>query len=111
MKTIDREGFPMAMTPKSTWNLNYGWKYVQDYCTKSKSSRHDVYKNGHTIVRRTFYKKEISSPLVFHSKGAHCLQTKLVTLVEELRRRFRNVDVWHNEGENVNIMKKFVVDD
>ena len=51
--------------------------------------------NGANTIRHTFYDKDVASPLVFHSRGAHTWRSKLVTLAEEIRRRLKNMDRAH----------------
>ena len=54
-----------------------------------------------------YYEKEVTSPLVFHAKGAHTWRSKIVTLGEEVRRRLRNTDTGHSKEEVLGILKKF----
>ena len=42
---------------------------------------------GQTVIRHTFYEKEVTSPIVFHARGAHTWRSKLVTLLEEVNRK------------------------
>ena len=64
-------------------------------------------KEGFAVIRHTYYEKEVTSPLVFHSKGAHPWRSKLVTLGEEVRRRMRNADRRHTKEEILMILEKF----
>lgn len=41
------------------------------------------------MIRHTIYEKEISAPLLFHTKASHSWRTKIVVLSEELRKRIR----------------------
>ena len=65
-------------------------------------------KEGHCRVRHTFYQKLSTSPLVFNSKGAHTWQSKIVTLAEELKRRFLNMDSYHTTDERLVVVTDFL---
>ena len=49
------------------------------------------------IVRHTFYEKETSSPLVFHSGSAYGIKSKITTVAEELGIRLCSMDLYHTE--------------
>merc|ERR1711867_429748 len=52
----------------------------------------EVTEEDFCIVRHSFYQKPTTSPLVFHSGGAHAWRIKIVTLAEEMRRRLLHMD-------------------
>ena len=64
--------------------------------------------DGVCQIRHTFFEKEISAPLVFHSRASHSWRMKIVVLSEEMRRRMRNMDSNHNQEEKLSIIKKFL---
>ena len=59
-------------------------------------------------VRHTFYEKPMASPLVFHSRLAYNWKAKVVTLSEEVKRRLMNMDLYHTEGERVEVLATFL---
>ena len=63
---------------------------------------------GAARIRYTFFEKEISAPTVFHSKAAFSWRSKLVTLSEELRHRYRNTDRFHSDHEVESIVTKLL---
>ena len=63
---------------------------------------------GRSRVRHSFYQKPSTSPLVFHAGGAHTWRSKIITLAEEMRRRFLNTDWYHPEPEVDIIIKDFL---
>ena len=63
--------------------------------------------DGNILIRHTFYEKEVTSPLVFHAKGAYTWRSKLVTLAEEVTRRLRNMDRVHERTEILEVLKRF----
>ena len=58
-------------------------------------------------IRQSFSEKEVTLPLVFHSKERHTLRLKLVTLSEEVRRRLRNKERDHTKPQVEEILVKF----
>ena len=58
-------------------------------------------------IRHMFYETEVTSPLVFHAKGAHTWKLNLVRLGEEVRRRLQNTDRKHTEAKVLEILTKF----
>ena len=64
---------------------------------------------GAAKVRYTFFEKEVSAPTVFHAKAAYSWRSKIVTLSEELRRRFRNTDRLHSRQEITDIVERFLI--
>ena len=60
------------------------------------------------VIRHSFYQKPSTSPLVFHSGGAHGWRSKLVTLAEELRRRFLHMDAAHLQEERALVIGDFL---
>ena len=62
---------------------------------------------GQTVIRHTFYEKEVTSPIVFHARGAHTWRSKLVTLLEEVNRRLRNMDRKHPRKDVLEVLRKF----
>ena len=65
-------------------------------------------RKGYSVIRHSFYQKEITSPLVFHAQGAHSWRSKLITLAEEMRRRYLHMDQDHTWEEQYPIMKDFL---
>ena len=63
--------------------------------------------DGHPRVRHSFYEKPITSPLVFHGRGACATRQKIVTLAEEIKRRMLNMDPLHSKEERIEIILKF----
>ena len=55
-----------------------------------------------------FEGNSISAPLVFHSQASHTWKTKIVVLSEELRRRFRNMDVFHSWSARKEVVGRFL---
>ena len=62
----------------------------------------------HCRICHSFYEKPITSPLLFHAKGAHGFRTKLVTLTEELRRRLLHMDQHHSHQDILQVAQKFI---
>ena len=50
-----------------------------------------------TVIHHITFKNKEATPLVFHIKGAHSWQSKIVTLSEELRRRYSNTNRCYRE--------------
>ena len=44
------------------------------------------------LIHHTFYEKNVSAPPVLHSKAAFSWKNKLVTLTEEMRRRWEEYE-------------------
>ena len=65
-------------------------------------------REGVARIRHTFFEKAVASPTVFHSRAAYNWQAKIVTLSEELRRRYRNTDRLHTREEVVEIVGEFL---
>ena len=63
---------------------------------------------GHCVIRHSFYQKENSSPLVFHTQGAYGFRPKIVTMAEEFRRRLLNMDTGHSEKDKEDVIKDFL---
>ena len=61
-----------------------------------------------SLVRHTFFQKPVTSPLVFHAAGAHNWKSKIITLSEELRRRYLHMDGRHSIGERQEIVRDFL---
>ena len=64
-------------------------------------------KEGHPRIRHSFFEKPITSPLVFHGRGACASRQKIVTLSEEIKRRMLNMDPVHTKEERLQIILKF----
>ena len=65
-------------------------------------------KQGFCKIRHTFYQKPTTSPLVFHASGAHSWRSKLITLAEELRRRFLHMDADHTWEDQRFVLSDFI---
>ena len=65
-------------------------------------------KEGFMKIRHSFFQKPTTSPLVFHSGGAHSWRSKLITLAEELRRRLLNMETFHTWDEQRHVIKDFL---
>ena len=63
---------------------------------------------GGSLVRHTYYEKEITSPLVFHGRGATSSRQKIVVLAEEAKRRMFNQDCFHTESERLDTLVRFI---
>ena len=63
---------------------------------------------GYPRVRHSFYEKPITSPLVFHGRGACASRQKIVTLAEEIKRRMLNMDTEHTKEERLTVIRKFI---
>ena len=62
----------------------------------------------HSIIRHSFYQKPSTSPLVFHAGGAHNWRSKLITLVEELRRRYLHMDGRHSMEDKKEVISDYL---
>ena len=65
-------------------------------------------RGDHKVIRHTFYQKETTSPLVFHSRGAHPWRSKIITLSEELRRRLRHMDRLHSIEDKREVLRDYI---
>ena len=72
-------------------------------CHKTSNGRENV-----SRLRHTYYEKEITTPLVFHSARAQSWRSKLVTLLEEMMRRLLNMDVYHFIEEKEKVLTHFL---
>ena len=64
---------------------------------------------GATRIWYSFYEKPVTAPIVFHSRAAYGWRPKIVTLSEELRRRYRNTDRFHTSQEVDCIVERFLI--
>ena len=62
--------------------------------------------DGHPRIRHSFYEKPITSPLVFHGRGACATRQKIVTLAEEIKRRILNMDPYHTKEERLKVLRE-----
>ena len=65
-------------------------------------------KEDHCTIRHTFFQKSVTLPLVFNAQGAHSWRSKLITLAEEMRRRFLHMDTSHTWEDQVPVLKDFI---
>lgn len=65
-------------------------------------------KEGFCRIRHSFYQKPTTSPLVFHSEGAHSSKSKILTLSEELHRRLLNMDTYHSWDDQKEVIVDFI---
>ena len=80
-----------------------GLKFIKDLSEMNESRKCPMLdiqvwvesKEDHCTIRHTFFQKSVTLPLVFHAQGAHSWRSKLITLAEELRRRFLYMDANH----------------
>ena len=61
-----------------------------------------------SIICHTFFQKPMTSPLVFYAAGVHNLKSKIITLSEELRRRYLHMDRRHSNGDRETVIKDFL---
>ena len=54
-----------------------------------------------TTIRHSFYEKPLTSPLVFHNRGACPTKQKIIILAEETKRRLFNQDRAHQVDERL----------
>ena len=94
-----------------------GLKFTIDSQKKNKDNKcpmldlevwKEVRNEGCAVIRHTFYEKDVTLPLVIHTKGAHTWRSKLVTLGEEVRRRLRNMDAIHSNTQILEILRVFL---
>ena len=62
----------------------------------------------YTVICHTFFQKPVTSPLVFHAAGAHNWKSKIITLAEELRRRYLYMDQGHSNGDREAVIRDFL---
>ena len=62
----------------------------------------------HSIIRHSFYQKPSTSPLVFHAGGGHNWRSKLITLAEELRRRYLHMDDRHSMEDKTEVITDYL---
>ena len=60
-----------------------------------------------TIIRHTYYEKQVTSPLVFHNRGACPTRQKIVVLAEEAKRRLYNQDRQHSPEDRMKDLQHF----
>ena len=61
-----------------------------------------------TPITHSYYEKDVTNPLVFHSRGAYPWRSKIVILGEEAKRRMLNMDRLHTIEDVKEIMEKFI---
>ena len=62
----------------------------------------------YAIIRHAFYQKPVTSPLFFHSKGAHGWKSKIITLAEEYRRRLLHMDLRYSMDDKREVIMDFI---
>ena len=64
-----------------------------------------------TRIRHTYYEKQVTSPIVFHSRGACPTKQKVIVLAEEAKRRLYNQDRDHTVTDRLKDLKDLIDSD
>ena len=64
-------------------------------------------RNQGMVIRHTFYEKQVTSPLVFHNRGACPTKQKVIILAEEVKRRLYNQDKDHRVKDRLRDLTTF----
>ena len=90
----------MDLVQQAANRLITGIKFTTDLPSRYKTGKvpmldlqvwtEPAYNGQGTKIRHTFYEKDVTSPLVFHARGACAMKQKIITLAEETKRRLYN---------------------
>ena len=61
-----------------------------------------------TRIRHTYFEKKVTSPLVFHNRGACSTKQKFIILAEETKRRLYNQDRYHTTQDRLVDLKVLI---
>ena len=93
-----------------TFTIDGDWKYPSKFIPMLDLQVWSQYskEGSHCLLRHSFYQKDITSPLVFHTDGAYGMKPKIVTMSEEFRRRLLHMNVHHTTEDRKEIPGHFI---